>query len=96
RLGLRKIKLTGGEPLVRKGFTDLVRRIKEIPNIEEVTLTTNGILLEEYLEELKDAGLDSINISLDTLNPEKYREITRTGDLDKVLCAIKKACTMNF
>jgi len=96
QLGIRKIKLTGGEPLVRKGFTDLVREIKKLPNIEEVTLTTNGILLGDYLDELKEAGLDRINISLDTLDRDKFREITRLGDLDKVLFAIKKACTMGF
>lgn len=96
RLGIRKIKLTGGEPLVRKGFAGLVKEIKELPHIEEVTLTTNGILLGDYLDELKEAGLDSINISLDTLDKDKYREITRVGDLDKVLYALKKACTMGF
>lgn len=96
RLGIRKIKLTGGEPLVRKGFTELVRKIKEIPQIEEVTVTTNGILLGEYLDELKEAGLDAINISLDTLNRDKFREITRLGDLDSVLFGLKKACSMGF
>lgn len=96
RLGIRKIKLTGGEPLVRKGLTELVRKIKEIPNIEEVTLTTNGILLGDMLEELKEAGLDGINISIDTLNADKFRKITRMGELDKVLAALKKACTMGF
>ncbi len=96
QLGLRKIKLTGGEPLVRKGFANLVREIKRLPNIEEVTLTTNGILLGEYLAELKEAGLDRINISLDTLDKDKFHEITRVGELDKVLESIKKACTMGF
>ncbi|MFA9466036.1 MAG: GTP 3',8-cyclase MoaA [Velocimicrobium sp.] len=96
RLGIRKIKLTGGEPLVRKGFARLVGTIKALPNIEEVTLTTNGILLEDYLDELKEAGLDRINISLDTLNRDKYLHITRGGDLDRVLRAIKKACMMGF
>lgn len=96
RIGIRKIKLTGGEPLVRKGFTGLVKEIKQIPNMEEVTLTTNGILLADYLEELEEAGLDRINISLDTLNHERFHEITRRGDLDKVLQSIDKACKMNF
>lgn len=96
RLGIRKIKLTGGEPLVRKNFTALVREIKALDGIDEVTMTTNGILLEEYLDELKEAGLDSINISLDTLNKDKFHELTRLGDLDKVLSSIKKAASMGF
>lgn len=96
RLGIRKIKLTGGEPLVRKGFTALVREIKALDGIEEVTMTTNGILLEGYLEQLKEAGLDSINISLDTLDKDKFHALTRLGDLDKVISAIQKASAMGF
>lgn len=95
-LGIRKIKLTGGEPLVRRNFSDLVRQIKEIPAIEEVTMTTNGILLEKNLSGLKDAGIDRINISLDTLKPERYREITRIGELSDVMTGIEKAISMNF
>ncbi|MDK2808780.1 MAG: 3,8-cyclase [Clostridiales bacterium] len=96
KLGIKKVKLTGGEPLVRKGFVPLVKKIKEIPGIEEVTMTTNGILLEEYLEDLKAAGLDAINISLDSLNPEKYKDITRQGDLSKVMKSIERAAGMGF
>lgn len=70
-LGIRKIKITGGEPLVRKGCVDLIGMIKEIPGIIQVTMTTNGVLLKENLKALKDAGLDGINISLDTLDREK-------------------------
>src|SRR5512138_1910860 len=75
-LGISKIKLTGGEPLVRPGFTELVRKIKALPLIRQVTLTTNGILLYDMLDELYEAGLDAVNISLDTLDPERFKEIT--------------------
>lgn len=90
-LGIRKIKLTGGEPLVRKGIVHLVRQLKQIPEIEQVTITTNGILLSEYMEHLAEAGIDGINISLDTLNPVLYRKITRRGELDRVLAGFYKA-----
>lgn len=83
--GIRKLKITGGEPLVRKGCTGLIRRLKEIPGIEQVTLTTNGVLLKEYAEELAQAGLDGINISLDSLDRERYRWITGRDELHKVL-----------
>lgn len=88
-LGIRKIKLTGGEPLVRKGCTDLVGMLKEIPGIEQVTLTTNGVLLDRYAEELYKKGLDAVNISLDTLDAERYAEITGTDALDDVLRGIQ-------
>jgi len=91
-LGIRKIKLTGGEPLVRKGLPDLVSEIKKINGIEQVTLTTNGILLEENLQSLVNAGLDGVNISLDTLSPEKYHEITRRGGIEKVFSSVN-ACS---
>lgn len=90
-LGVSKIKLTGGEPLVRKGFIDLVRQIKAVPGIEEITLTTNGLLLEDRLEELIEAGISKINISLDTLDPQKFKEITRVDGLETVLRVIKHA-----
>lgn len=70
-LGIRKIKLTGGEPLIRKNCATLVRMLKELPGIEKVTLTTNGVLLEEQIADLAEAGLDDINISLDTLNADR-------------------------
>lgn len=76
-LGFRKIKLTGGEPLVRKEAVKLVREIKATPGIEKVTLTTNGTLLGEIMEELAEAGIDGINLSLDTLKPEVYEKIVR-------------------
>lgn len=92
-LGIRHIKLTGGEPLVRRGLISFVEKLKAVPGIETVTMTTNGILLEKEIPSLIDAGLDAVNISLDTLNPEKYREITGTDGLDTVLRAIRAAIT---
>lgn len=88
-IGLRKIRITGGEPLVRKNVVYLVASIKNIPGIEDLSLTTNGILLSSYAEELKSAGVDRVNVSLDTLKPERYREITRCGDLSFVLEGIE-------
>lgn len=89
--GINKIRLTGGEPLIRKGFVDLVRDIKNVEGISEIAITTNGIYLAEMLDELIEAGLDRVNISLNSLDPKKYSEITRGGDLNKVLNAIQKA-----
>lgn len=83
--GLKHIKITGGEPLVRKGCSHLIRSLKNISGIETVTLTTNGILLEEMAEQLVHAGVDGINISLDTLDAKEYAQITRGGDINKVL-----------
>lgn len=90
-LGVNKIRLTGGEPLVRHGIVDLVRRIGEIPGIEDLTMTTNGILLPKYAKDLKAAGLTRVNISLDTFDPEKYHQITRWGHLEDVLAGIAAA-----
>ena len=90
-LGIRKIKITGGEPLVRKDIVNLIRDIKNIDKIEQVTLTTNGILLNEMLDDLYDAGIDAINISLDTLNKDNFKKITRRDGLEKVLMSIDKA-----
>ncbi|MBK7094459.1 MAG: radical SAM protein [Saprospiraceae bacterium] len=90
-LGVRKIKITGGEPLVRKGIEYLVEAIAKIPEIEDIGMTTNGILLEDHAHKLKDAGLMRINISLDTLDPEEYARITRGGDIIKVFRGIESA-----
>ena len=92
-VGIRKVKLTGGEPLVRKDFVELVRKIKAIDGIEKVTLTTNGVLLAEVMDELAAAGIDGINISLDTLNPGKFMEITRRDSFSEVHRGIQKALT---
>ena len=90
-LGLSKIKLTGGEPLVRKGMDRLIADIKAIPGIRCVTLTTNGVLLAQQLPGLVSAGLDGVNISLDTLNREQFRAITRRDELDRVLAGLNAA-----
>ncbi|MDO4299071.1 MAG: GTP 3',8-cyclase MoaA [Lachnospiraceae bacterium] len=90
-LGIRKIKLTGGEPLVRKDCAQLTAILKALPGIEKVTLTTNGILLREQLEALMEAGIDAVNISLDTLDPNLFQQITRRDCLDQVLDGLKAA-----
>ena len=90
-IGITKIKITGGEPLVRRGCTDLIRKIKSIPAIEQVTITTNGTLLRENLNALLDAGIDGINVSLDTLDPGRFKLITGFDSLDKVLEGIDAA-----
>jgi len=95
-LGIKKIRLTGGEPLVRKGILFLVRQLKKIPGLEELTLTTNGVLLAEMAHSLKKAGLDRINISLDTLDPDKYKELTRIGDINNVLKGIDAVIEAGF
>ncbi len=90
-LGITRFKVTGGEPLVRRGADRLVAMIKELPGVEKVTLTTNGILLKEYAEKLKVAGIDGVNISLDTLDVDKFREITGFDALDRVIKGIDAA-----
>ena len=90
-LGVRKVKLTGGEPLVRKNCAELVHMLKTIGGIEKVTLTTNGVLLGEQMEDLAKAGVDAINISLDTLEPELFARITRRQNFDKVLEGLEAA-----
>lgn len=83
--GIRKIKITGGEPLIRKGCMELIHMIKAIPGIEQVTLTTNGVLLAQHARELYEKGIDAVNVSLDTLNREKYIKITGFDALSDVL-----------
>lgn len=90
-LGVDKIRITGGEPLVRKGLTDLVGKISKTEGVRDLGMTTNGILLPEYAPALKAAGLHRVNISLDTLRPEKYRAITRIGTLDDAIKGIDAA-----
>lgn len=87
--GIRKIKITGGEPLVRKDCTELIHMLKAIPGIQQVTLTTNGVLLPKYAEQLHKEGLDAVNVSLDTLNRQKYIEITGFDALPDVLQGIE-------
>ncbi|NMC99555.1 MAG: radical SAM protein [Bacteroidales bacterium] len=89
--GINKVRITGGEPLVRKGIVSLVKMLHEINGIDDLSMTTNGFLLEEFAQPLVDSGLNRINISLDTLDKDKFRQITRLGDLDKVLKGIVAA-----
>lgn len=90
-LGITKVRLTGGEPLVRKGIAQLIKMIAGNDEINDIALTTNGILLKKYAQELKEAGLKRVNISIDSLNEDKYREITRGGNLIDVLAGIAAA-----
>ena len=88
-LGITHIRITGGEPLVRKGCVDLIRGIREIPGVETITMTTNGVLLGNYGKQLKEAGVDGVNISLDTLDPEEFYKITGKRELQEVLAGIR-------
>jgi len=90
-MGVSKIRLTGGEPLVRKGVPGLIKSLKSISTVESVSLTTNGSLLEDMAYVLRQSGLDRINVSLDTLNREKFRNITRRDELSRVLNGIDRA-----
>ncbi len=94
--GIKHIRLTGGEPLVRKGITWLIREIKQTPGIKSVALTTNATLLARMAPELKEAGLDRVNISLDSLDPQQYRAITRRGNLSDALAGIEAALAYDF
>ena len=96
QVGIRKVRLTGGEPLVRKNVGQLVHYIREVSEIDDVSLTTNGSLFYGMAEQLKAAGLDRVNFSLDTLVGEKYKYITREGKLGDVTRAIDKALSLNL
>lgn len=91
QLGISKVRITGGEPLLRPGVTNLCRRVAALPGIGEICVTTNGVLLEELAAELHDAGVHRVNISLDTLDAKKYKEITRLGDIESVFRGISAA-----
>ncbi len=95
-VGIRKVRLTGGEPLVRRNISRLIRYIREIPAIDDISLTTNGTLFAPLAEDLQAAGLNRVNFSLDTMVADKYRYITRQGNLDSVLQAIDKALALNM
>ena len=90
-LGIQKIKITGGEPLVRRGIVDICARTAAAPGVEEVCMTTNGLLLPKLAPELRKAGLRRVNISLDTLSPELYRELTRVGNIEDAVSGLKAA-----
>ena len=90
-LGVNKIRLTGGEPTVRPGIVDLVRRIAAVPGINDLAMTTNGILLDKIAQDLADAGLKRVNVSIDTMDAEKFKRITRWGDIEDVWRGIRAA-----
>ncbi len=95
-LGIRYIKITGGEPMARKGCISLIKQLKAVPGIDEVTMTTNGVLLAGVMQEAADAGLDGINISLDTLDENQFTQMTRLGELSKTLSTIHQALEMGI
>ncbi|MCF6204263.1 MAG: GTP 3',8-cyclase MoaA [Methylococcaceae bacterium] len=95
-LGVKKIRVTGGEPLIKKGVLGLLENLGKIESLNELVLTTNGSKLEEMAESLKNAGVKRINISLDTLDADKFKQITRTGDLKKVLKGIQTVIKVGF
>lgn len=95
-MGINKIRFTGGEPLVRKGIVDLVSRVSKLEGVKDLTMTTNGQLLKQMAKPLKEAGLNRVNISLDTLDPMKFVRITRCGDLNAVLEGIDEAINVGL
>jgi cyclic pyranopterin phosphate synthase len=95
-IGIDKIRITGGEPLVRKGIIRFLQQLAEIPGLGQLVLTTNGVLLEEMAAELRRVGVQRLNISLDSLNPETFRQISRCGDLARVLAGIEAAKSCGF
>lgn len=95
-LGITKVRLTGGEPTVRKGIVELVSMLAQLDGITDLAMTTNGVLLPEMAQSLKDAGLQRLNISLDTLSKEKFKSVTRVGNLDRVLLGIQAAKKAGF
>lgn len=95
-IGIDKIRITGGEPLVRKGIISFLHRLAEIPGLEQLVLTTNGVLLEKMAADLLAAGVQRLNISLDSLNPETFKQISRCGDLKRVLAGIGAAKKCGF
>ena len=96
RLGISKVRITGGEPLVRKGVYEFLHELTATEGLKDVSLTTNGVLLKDNLEKIQAAGISRINISLDTLNPTKYHEITGYDEFDRVWQGIEKAHQMGF
>jgi cyclic pyranopterin phosphate synthase len=90
-LGISKVRLTGGEPLVRLGLVDLVDALARVPGVDDLAMTTNGILLARHAQELAEAGLQRVNVSLDTLRPERFQHITRRGRMEDVLAGMEAA-----
>lgn len=95
-LGVRKLRITGGEPLARRGIAELCAMLRAVPGIEELCLTTNGTRLAQMAPALRQAGVDRLNISIDSLRPERYRDITRVGELSRVLQGIEHAEAAGF
>ena len=95
-LGVKKIRLTGGEPMVRSDVMSLIKKLGVLPGLEELLLTTNGAQLEKYSSVLKEAGLSRINISIDSLDAERFKRISRVGNLEKVLRGIETARGVGF
>jgi cyclic pyranopterin phosphate synthase len=91
RMGIRRVRLTGGEPLVRKDLLEIVQRVKALPGLENLALSTNGSGLDRLAPALKAAGVDRVNVSVDSLDPERFREVTRRGDLEEVWRGIEGA-----
>ena len=94
--GVRKVRLTGGEPLVRRGILDICRGVAAIPGVEELCLTTNGVALPQLAGPLKEAGVDRLNVSLDTLRPDRYAYMTRVGRLEEVFRGLEAAAAAGF
>ena len=94
--GIRRFKLTGGEPTIRHGIVDLVAMLRQIEGIEDLSLTTNGMLLESLAQPLREAGLNRVTVSIDSLNPDRFRAITRTGDLASVLRGLDRCEAVGF
>ncbi len=90
-MGINKVRLTGGEPLVREGICNLVKMLADVPGLDDISMTTNGMLLNRYAGELKKSGLKRVNVSLDSLDPEIFKQITRLGSLTNVLEGIEEA-----
>ncbi|MGB0668784.1 MAG: GTP 3',8-cyclase MoaA, partial [Porticoccaceae bacterium] len=95
-LGVRKIRLTGGEPLIRRDILKLVGSLASLPGLDELAMTSNGVMLPAMAQPLRDAGLSRINISIDSLKPERFKSLTRVGDLDQVLAGIQAAASAQF
>jgi len=96
KMGISKIRITGGEPLVRKGIVELISMISKIPTVKDLSMTTNGVLLERFAKSLKMAGLQRLNISLDTVDAAKFKNLTRVGKLQDTMNGIKAAQNAGF
>jgi len=96
KYGVDKVRITGGEPLVRKGVVSLIESLAKTPEIKDLSMTTNGILLKQFAKQLKEAGLQRINVSLDTIDAVKYKQITRVGNLDNVVEGLLLAKELGF